>query len=739
MSNKRKSQSKSKVFREFRPKITLLIITILFLAFISYFFRIRIIKLFGWGSISIYFYFLISFWYLLYQREGLAKHWRYWLFGCFVTLSSIGFLGLFNAPLEPSDPFITNKQNFLLSSKDLGDTLGGTLGDLISREPKQWVFYENPVILIILGLTRNLILLILGFSICWPNKMLLSVKQLLISSKQIYIFIKKFYLLISNFIESHRENKPIPETQEVKEKEIPQNKSENDANSVAENLLTNENSKPFKSETNHSFITDPKKWILPNLEMLNKTDLSPLSTDEIDKTKELIVSTLKEHGVEVTVGQVKPGPTVTMYGLEPGYGKKPKAKTSNKETTENEQPSRTRVRVDTILSREKDLALALASPNLRFQAPVPGTSLVGIEVPNNNPSLVSLRTTMETAFFKKFNKTNPLPLSLGIGSNGDPIYCDLTRMPHFLIAGATGSGKSVCLNSMICGLLLVRDPSELRMIMIDPKRIELTPYTGIPHLYTDPIVESSKAVSILKLVIDQMMDRFKTLESLDCKNIATFNQKSPDKLPYLVIIVDELADLMFSAVGEVEKSLVRIAQLGRATGIHLIVATQRPSVDVVTGLIKANFPSRISFSVTSQVDSRTVLDSPGAEKLLGRGDMLFLPVDQPKSIRVQGGLLTEPEINSIISHWKNQSSSELPQLNPETQEKSSPLEYSDKTDSLFQQAMDLAVSQKKMSTSLLQRRLRIGYPRAARLMDDLEEAGVVGPGDSGKPRNVLKH
>ena len=376
----------------------------------------------------------------------------------------------------------------------------------------------------------------------------------------------------------------------------------------------------------------------------------------------------KEHGIEVTVGQVKPGPTVTMYGIEPGYGKKSKSKTlpSNKEQIENQENLGTRVRVDTILSREKDLALALASPNLRFQAPVPGTSLVGIEVPNKSPSLVNLRTTMETKNFSKFNKNNPLPLALGIGSNGDPVYCDLTKMPHFLVAGATGSGKSVCINSMISGLLLVRDPSELRLIMIDPKRVELTPYSGIPHLYTDPIVDAAKAVSILKLVIDQMMDRFKTLESLDCKNIAAFNEKSEEKLPYLVIIVDELADLMLSAAGEVEKSLVRIAQLGRATGIHLIVATQRPSVDVGTGLIKANFPSRISFSVTSQIDSRTVIDSPGAEKLLGRGDMLFLPVDQPKAIRVQGGLLSESEINSIISHWKDQSSFELPKLNPET-------------------------------------------------------------------------
>ncbi len=706
---------------------------------ISYFFWKSIIRFLGWGSVLIYIYSLIILLNILFNPQKISEYWKYWVFGAFVTLASIGFLGLFNSPLdlELSDGFSKNERNYLLTNSELGDTLGGTLGDIISREPNQWEHWENFIFLRFQGILRILILLTIGFSICWPKKMLFIIQQLSIISKRIYDFTKKIYFMISNLLSSRNKKNSAPEIQESLEKENIVNEPKENEVSDNENL---NNSTKKESEINKPITENTKSWILPNIDILDQSDLSPLSNEEMENTKKLIVSTLKEHGVEVTVGQVKPGPTVTMYGLEPGYGKKPKTKisSSNKESIENEQISGTRVRVDTILSREKDLALALASPNLRFQAPVPGTSLVGIEVPNNNPSLVNLRTTMETKTFNTFNKHNPLPLSLGIGSNGDPIYCDLTKMPHFLVAGATGSGKSVCINSMICGLLLVRDPSELRIIMIDPKRVELTPYTGIPHLYTAPIVDSAKAVSILKLVIDQMMDRFKTLESLDCKNIATFNEKSPKKLPYLVIIVDELADLMLSAAGEVEKSLVRIAQLGRATGIHLIVATQRPSVDVVTGIIKANFPSRISFSVTSQIDSRTVIDTPGAEKLLGRGDMLFLPVDQPKPIRVQGGLLSESEINLIISHWKNQSSFELPQLEPETNDENITLQFTDKTDSLFKQAVELAVNQKKLSTSLLQRRLRIGYPRAARLMDELEEAGVVGPGESGKPRNVLK-
>ncbi len=738
MSLKNKPVSKRKIITKKKTQTIFLLLALLIIAVINFFYWELVLKLFGWGTIIIISFLLVSIWTILFQNKKFTKYWRYWVFGIFLSLTSIGFLGLFNAPvdLESSSVFTKDQQDNFLTTKQIGDTLGGNLGNFISRKPQQWEHWNNIFALRILGILRNMILLLIGFSICWPKKMLITLKKISTYTKFIYVQIRKCYIFISNLKKSKSLKDPDPQIE--KNLEMLGDKVEKTE------LLNDEiqlQSPKVEPQITATLNNDIEKWILPNIEILNESHLSPLSNEEMENTKKLIVSTLREHGVEVTVGQVKPGPTVTMYGLEPGYGKKskPKSSSSNKDQIENQESLGTRVRVDTILSREKDLALALASPNLRFQAPVPGTSLVGIEVPNNSPSLVNLRTTMETKEFSKFNKNNPLPLALGIGSNGDPVYCDLTKMPHFLVAGATGSGKSVCINSMISGLLLVRDPSELRLIMIDPKRVELTPYSGIPHLYTDPIVDAAKAVSILKLVIDQMMDRFKTLESLDCKNIATFNEKSKEKLPYLVIIVDELADLMLSAAGEVEKSLVRIAQLGRATGIHLIVATQRPSVDVVTGLIKANFPSRISFSVTSQIDSRTVIDSPGAEKLLGRGDMLFLPVDQPKPIRVQGGLLSESEINSIISHWKNQSSIELPQLNPDTNNESAPLEFSKNTDSLFQQAVELAISQKKLSTSLLQRRLRIGYPRAARLMDELEEEGIVGPGDSGKPRDVLKH
>jgi S-DNA-T family DNA segregation ATPase FtsK/SpoIIIE len=317
---------------------------------------------------------------------------------------------------------------------------------------------------------------------------------------------------------------------------------------------------------------------------------------------------------------------------------------------------------------------------------------------------------------------------------------DLSRMPHTLVAGSTGSGKSVCMNAIITGLILTKTPLEVRLIMIDPKRVELTPYQGIPHLYHPVIVESDRAVIVLRSLVDEMMGRFRQLENAGVKNIASYNEKMAEKMPYLVILVDELADLMLTAAGDVERLLVRLAQLGRATGVHLVIATQRPSVDVVTGLIKANFPSRISFAVMSQIDSRTILDSVGAEKLLGRGDMLYMPIDKPKPSRVQGAFLTDNEIEGIVSTWKDANPPPLPELVvsfEDTSDADGSISNSNNGDSLFEQAASLAHSQKTLSVSLLQRRLRIGYPRAARLMDELEDEGIVGAGEPGKPRPVL--
>ncbi len=429
-----------------------------------------------------------------------------------------------------------------------------------------------------------------------------------------------------------------------------------------------------------------------------------------------IEEALAEHGVDVEVKneQIKPGPTVTLYGLTPGWKQK------------------TRVRVDAIVAREKDMALALSAPSLRIQAPVPGEAVVGIEVPNRNPVLVALRSILESEEFLALHKKGGLAVGLGQGSGGNPIVSDLRRLPHLLIAGATGSGKSVCMNTLILSIACKMSPERVRMLLIDPKRVELTPYNGLPHLMTPVVVDPEESVRALKGIIGEMNRRYRRMEELGVRNIEGYHRhpQALEPMPYLVIAVDELADLMMTSSHEVEQTLTRLAQLGRATGIHLIVATQRPSVNVVTGLIKANIPSRISFAVVSQVDSRTILDAAGAEKLLGRGDMLFLSGDTPKPQRVQGAFVSDKETETLMDHWREQSGPQLPEFNLEPEVVESQADGNGAAgggprDAMLDKAIELASTHSQVSTSLLQRRLRIGYPRAARLMDQLEDEGIV--------------
>ena len=497
-------------------------------------------------------------------------------------------------------------------------------------------------------------------------------------------------------------------------------------------------------------------WELPPRSLLVDAVEGGISEDEMAETAETVRQTLAEYGIEVESGEISPGPAVTMYGLIPGWVRrfkqakaldedgKPRLDAAGKPVTIRVE-TKTRVKVDSILSREKDLALALRTSSIRIETPVMGKSMVGIEVPNPEPALVTLGHVMGGTEFGRLRKRAKLPIALGKGSGGETQVVDLAQMPHLLVAGATGSGKSVFINTVISCLLMEKTPAEMRLLLVDPKRVELTPYNGAPHLLTPVVVETDQVVGLLKGLIHEMLSRYKRMEDIGVKNIEGYNRRMPDTMPYIVVAVDELADLMMTAAFDVEQSLCRLAQLGRATGIHLIVATQRPSVDVVTGLIKANFPSRASFGVTSQIDSRTILDTAGAEKLLGRGDMLYQSQDAARPERVQGVFISDTEIEAVMDFWRTTAWRPLPNIplrapvgaDSSNSNGADQNEQPDGRDELIDKALELAQHYNKLSTSLLQRRLRIGYPRAARLMDQLEEEGIVGPGDGSKSRDVI--
>ncbi len=499
------------------------------------------------------------------------------------------------------------------------------------------------------------------------------------------------------------------------------------------------------------------RWEMPPLETLQPA--GPESSEKPDNAARarLIVDTLSSFGVDAEVAQINEGPTVTQFGVEPGWEIKtrtiqerdsdgrPLFDRNGHPKLKTEEVSRTRVRVSQITSLANDLALALATPSLRIEAPVPGKPVVGIEVPNVTTSLVTLRSVIESTAFQRMANRTKLALALGKSVAGEPAVADLTKMPHLLIAGATGSGKSVCINSIIACLLMQSSPDDVRFVIIDPKRVELASFASIPHLaFSSIVIDIDKVVGTLQAVIHEMESRYRRFASLAVRNIEAYNRhpKAHQKLPYWVVIIDELADLMMAAPYEVERQVCRLAQLARATGIHLIIATQRPSVDVVTGLIKANFPTRIAFAVSSQVDSRTILDGGGAEKLLGRGDMLYQPTDAAKPKRLQGTYVSDGEIERLVAFWTQERFKEVQRAVFDDLLDESKVEVDEMfgaDDPLYERARSLAMEHTRMSTSMLQRRLRIGYPRAARLMDMLEEKGVVGESEGGSSRPVLKH
>jgi len=469
---------------------------------------------------------------------------------------------------------------------------------------------------------------------------------------------------------------------------------------------------------------------LPSLNILLADQNTRPDERTINQTAGMIEKTLAEFGIVSTVIGFRVGPTVTQFAVQPGFMKRP--------GTTEEEAQQIKVRVAQIASLQKDLALALSAERLRIEAPVPGKPYVGIEVPNTYSSVVRMRSILETDSFHRIGA--PLAMALGRDVSGQPVVADLARMPHLLIAGATGSGKSVCVTALAACLAMNNSPEDLRMVMIDSKMVELLRFNGLPHLYGKVETNIERILGVLRWVVVEMEHRYRLLEGAHARDLETYNRrlsrkKEGNPLPRIVVLIDELADLMMSAPDQTEHNLVRLAQMARATGIHLIVATQRPSTDVVTGLIKANFPSRLAFAVASGVDSRVILDATGAESLLGRGDMLFLNPEVGNPIRAQGVMITDMEIERLVSHWQKSVdvNNEAP---PWEKLLTEPEENED--EGLIEQAVSIVRQSQRASASLLQRRLRIGYPRAARLLDQLEEMEVVGPSQGGgKERDVL--
>ncbi len=453
------------------------------------------------------------------------------------------------------------------------------------------------------------------------------------------------------------------------------------------------------------------EYLLPSIKLLKDTNVN---RQKPGNKSNILEDTLQSFGVKAKVLKVNHGPTITRYEVQPASG----------------------VKVSKIVNLADDIALALAAPGVRIEAPIPGKAAVGVEVPHMKDITVRLRDIISSNEFSKSN--GKLQLALGMGIDGNPIIADLSKMPHLLVAGATGSGKSVCINTIITSILYKATPDEVKLLLIDPKKVELTSYKGLPHLFAPVVTDPKKAASVLKLVVDEMENRYELFSGSATRGIESYNKKVDDeeKLPYIVVIVDELSDLMMVSASDVEDNICRLAQMARAAGIHLVIATQRPSVDVITGLIKANIPSRISFAVSSQTDSRTILDMGGAEKLLGKGDMLLAPAGTQKPQRVQGAFIDNDEISNIVGFVKNQANPDYIFDFDDINVVKIEMENDDERDDLYQAAIKLVVNY-RASISMLQRRLHVGHSRAARMIDMMEEDGIVGPYVGSKAREVL--
>lgn len=534
---------------------------------------------------------------------------------------------------------------------------------------------------------------------------------------------------IKNLIHEKKEKRREPKPQiinstattttaeEETEEKLDENVKENEQLKVENAAPDVESSKALETsdcEFNFEKHYKNQEYNFPPVSLLQKSSSrqNNLNEKELLNNAQILEKTLESFGIQAKVVQVSCGPVVTRYEVQPSPG----------------------IKVSRIVNLADDIALSLAVPDVRIEAPIPGKAAIGIEVPNKEVSKVYFRDIIESPEFK--NSPSKLTVALGKDIAGKPVAADLAQMPHLLIAGATGSGKSVCINTIITSILYKASPDEVKLLLVDPKVVELTTYNGIPHLIAPVVTDPKKAASALHWMVAEMERRYKLFAKEGVREINRYNEVSQEKLPKVLVIIDELADLMMVSPKEVEESICRLAQMARAAGIHLVVATQRPSVDVITGLIKANIPSRISFAVSSQVDSRTILDMAGAEKLLGKGDMLFFPVGAAKPIRVQGAFLSEKEVEKVVTFVKNQMEPNY-EKNLSDFEVEKPLNSEEVLDELFKEALSVVIENGQASASLLQRKLRIGYARAARLIDQMEEKGFIGKYEGSKPRQIL--
>ena len=645
----------------------------------------------GWLGAHLAFGLYFSFGWAGYLIPALALVWSFSKFGGRAPQKlHVKLIGIILV-LAASSTFLTLKGFVRAETKF---RVGGVVGFLFSNKLTDWSgtagAYLIVAVLFALGILLATEFSFASLAICLSQR----IKTAIIFLGRAIFGLGKAALAAVSSLKRHRRRKARMERGKVAHREQPVHKKE-----IPE-------AKPISTVKSASFQ-------FPPLSLLNSPPETEAGREDIVKNSKLLEDALKDFEVETKVVQVNEGPVITSYELEPGTG----------------------VKVHSITALADDIALSLKTPSIRIIAPVPGKAVVGIEIPNRFPRFVYLREILSAKNFRE--APSKLTMALGKDVLGNPLISDLGEMPHLLIAGTTGSGKTVSINTIIISLLYRATPEEIKFLMIDPKRVELTFFDGLPHLLSPVVTETKKAANALKWIVQEMEERYKLLAKAGARNIDRYNKMGEDRepLPYIVVIIDELADLMAVAQVAVEDAITRLAQLSRAVGIHLILATQRPSVDVITGIIKANFPYRISFQVSSKVDSRTVLDMNGAEKLIGKGDMLFLSAALPRPIRAQGSLISDQEIEKVVNFLKSQ---EEPSYREEIFKGAEPEAYSGpEEDELFEKAVQIVVELGQASASHLQRRLRIGYNRAGRLIDRMEQEGLIGPPQGAKPRQIL--